>query len=339
MTHSNYWLPRWLYWIFHHHNQKNVPKPLPQHILNLHTAVDVLDVQWYPSDLESIYTAWLIGVNDFCDLPLTDSETNALVSLQQMVNGLETMQVVPRLPAIIPQLMHSLRDDTVGIAQLAQQIKRDPVLVGEVICLANSPYYRRQHKISSIEQAVLLLGQNGLRQLVSRIAFYPILNLRAGTITRLTSEHLWTQSEQCALICRCLADHKKVDTFAAYLAGLVANIGVLSGLHCLDQCFNVRASGVPRTPIFYTRFAQIAKQFSHRIVTEWTFPEPIILALREQTDVDATVPQSILGRIVSAGDHCSKYCLLKTPMRLLPMRLLVSTQQPFINHPCYSPFL
>ncbi|WP_200154575.1 HDOD domain-containing protein [Chromatium okenii] len=266
---------------------------------------------------------------------MTDLEANALDLLQQMVSGsLDTMQVVPRLPAIIPQLMHSLKDDTVGIAQLAQQIKRDPVLVGEVICLANSPYYRRQQKISSIEQAVLLLGQNGLRQLVSRIAFYPILNLRAGAITRLAGAHLWAQSEQCALICRCLADHKKVDTFAAYLAGLVANIGVLSGLHYLDQFLNIRASGVPHTPAFYTAFVQLAKQFSCRIVTEWQFPEPIILALYEQTHLRATAPCSTLGQIVSAGDHCSKYCLLKTPTRLP-----VTTQQPLINHPCYSPFL
>ena len=100
------------------------------------------------------YTAWLIGVNDFCDLAIElILKANALDLLQQMVSGnLDTMQVVPRLPAIVPQLMHSLKDDTIGIAQLAQQIKRDPVLVGEVIGLANSPYYRRQQKFQVLNR-------------------------------------------------------------------------------------------------------------------------------------------------------------------------------------------
>lgn len=333
MSVSTRQLVLWLKSLFslqHYHQSQSLP---PHDMTLKHVASDVLDVQWYPPQLDCDYTAWLIGVDTFFKQPLNDAESKALALLQQMVAGhIDTMQVVPRLPAIVPQLMHSLKDDSIGIAQLAQQIKRDPVLVGEVIGLANSPYYRRQHKILSIEQAVLLLGQSGLRQLVSRVAFYPILNLRgAGAITRLTGTHLWAQSEQCALVCRCLADYNKADTFAAYLAGLVANIGVLSGLHFVDQYLKI--NNVPHSEEFYTEFAKLAKQLSYRIVVDWNFPESITLAIHEQTALYATEDISILGQILSAGDHCSKYCMLKTHSRL-PV-----TTQPLTNHPCYSPFL
>jgi HD-like signal output (HDOD) protein len=327
----------WLHWFFHlrRHSQIELT-PLHCTTTAERAATDILDIQWYPQNLECEYTAWLLGVDSFREQTLTEMEMRALAELQQIVTGtVDTMQVVPRLPAIIPQLMQSLKDDSVSIAQLAQHIKRDPVLVGEVIGLSNSPYYRRQKKILSIEQAVLLLGQNGLRQLISRVAFYPIFNLRTGTMTHLTGTHLWAQSEQCALICRCLADHKKADTFAAYLAGLVANIGVLAGLHFIDQCLHIKTHGIPHAQEFYTEFIRLAKQFSYRIVTDWGFPEPVILAIYEQTDLYTVEPQSILGQILNAGDHCSKYCMLKAQARLPA----TTQQQPLINHPCYSPFL
>ena len=255
--------------------------------------INCLDWGWCPLNLERDYTAWLLDLEFFTPQPLSYAETEALTAFEQIVtSGRPLAHMMPRLPAIIPQLMQGLKDDNISGAQLARQIARDPVLVGEVIGLANTPYYRRCHKITSIEQAVLLLGQNGLRHLVSRVAFYPILNAHSRTMTRLNGTRLWNQSEHCALICRKIAEHEKMDAFAAYLAGLVSNVGLLVGLRVMDQLFTTNASSLLHSWAFYQVFIGLAKRLSCCIVTDWGFPKAVTQALFEQTEAHSVTMQT-----------------------------------------------
>lgn len=283
-------------------------------------------------DIDRYYHQWLVNIDAFVELPLNESEARALESFEQMVEGrTSSAHLVPRLPTVIPQLMRSLKDEKITGAQLAQQIARDPVLVGEVIRLANSPYYRRSHKIASIEQAVVLVGQNGLRQLIARVAFYPILNLRSGSMTRLAGSRIWNQSEKCAIVCRCLAEKNQADTFAAYLAGLVCNVGMMVGLHLMDQLLSTKEEGIPRSWDFYHIFTNCAARFSSRIVEEWGFPETVALAIREKAANEFNESMSPLGKILFVGDQYSKTSVLCEHHRM-PMDIDL---QAILIDPCY----
>ena len=107
--------------------------------------------------------------------------------------------LVPRVPAVIPQLLRSLRDDSMSGADLSRQLAQDVVLVAEVIREANSPYYRPAAPIKTIEGAVMLLGQNGMRMLLARVAFRPIISSQSGPFALQAAPLVWRQSEACAL--------------------------------------------------------------------------------------------------------------------------------------------
>jgi HD-like signal output (HDOD) protein len=291
------------------------------------------EIQWSAADLDRCYVQWLLDLDAFTEQPSNESETHALDSFTQMATGqTASAHLVPRLPTVIPQLMQSLKDEKMTGAQLARQISRDPVLVGEVIRLANSPYYRRSHKIASIEQAVVLVGQNGLRQLIARVAFYPILNLRSGSMTKRAGSKIWSQSEKCALVGRCLAEQRKEDVFSAYLAGLVSNVGMMVGLHLMDQLLSTKEEGIPRSWDFYHRFIHQAARFSHRIVEEWSFPETVALAIGELAERDSNEAISPLGKILSLSDRYSKISVLQEHRRVpAEIDLAAATADP-----CYA---
>lgn len=272
---------------------------------------------WNASEIDRYFHQWLVDLDAFVEQPLSDSEARALDTLEQMVTGkTSSTHLVPRLPTVIPQLMRDLKDEKMTGAQLARQISRDPALVGEVIRLANSPYYRRSQKIANIEQAVVLIGQDGLRQLISRVVFYPILNLRSGPLTRLAGARIWSQSEKCAVVCRCLANRNQADAFAAYLAGLVSKVGMIVGLHLMDQLLNTKQEGIPRSEDFYRVFLDLASRFSHRIVEDWGFPDAVVLAIGEQARRGVDEAFSPLGRILSLSDQYSKIGTLEEHCRL-----------------------
>jgi HD-like signal output (HDOD) protein len=282
---------------------------------------------------------WLLDLDVFDELSLSHSETQVLEAFEQLVTGQKSStNLVPRLPMVIPQLMRGLKDDTVTGAQLARQIARDPVLVGEVIRVANSPYYRRARKISSIEQAVVLLGRNGLHQLVARVAFYPIFNLKSGHVTNLAASRVWTQSERCAVVCHCLAEQLDQDVFSAYLAGLVSNVGLMVGFRLMDQVLDKQRDPIPSSRDFYRVFIEHSRRLSHRIIDEWNFPESVVRAIDEQAmpDPDAVRSRSWLGAILDVADQYSKFNLL-----VEKQRLPADEVDPLIliSEPCYRRLL
>jgi hypothetical protein len=85
--------------------------------------------------------------------------------------------LVPRIPELIPKLLRDLADDDVSTGSLARQVEQDLVLVAEVIREANSAYYRPLQAVKSLDAALMMIGQNGLRMLLARIAFRPLIRM------------------------------------------------------------------------------------------------------------------------------------------------------------------
>ncbi|MTW20783.1 HDOD domain-containing protein [Allochromatium palmeri] len=298
---------------------------------------DSIDLEPPPITVDRWFYPWLLDLDAFADLSLSPSESRVLDAFEQLVTGQQSSAtLVPRLPMVIPQLMRSLKDDTMTGAQLARQITKDPVLVGEVIRLANSPYYRRARKISNIEQAVVLLGRDGLHQLIARVAFYPIFNLKSGHVTNLAASRVWTQSERCALVCHCLAEEGGQDVFSSYLAGLVANVGLMVGFRLMDQVLDKQRDPIPNSEAFYSVFIERSRQLSHRIIEEWNFPESVIQAIDEQARLDQNAARSWLGAILTVADQYAKLHLLVEKQRLPEDEVDANA---FMSESCYRRLL
>lgn len=212
--------------------------------------------------------------------------------------------LVPRVPAVIPQLLGSLRDETLSGAELARQVAQDVVLVAEVIREANSPYYRPATPVKTIEGAVLLLGQNGLRMLLARVAFRPVIGNQSGRFARQAAPLVWTQSEQCALAASMLATERGANAFDAYLAGLMHNIGLIVAFRVIDQVMPpLVLAHLPDTPAFCAALLEQARALSSVIAAEWNFPDTVTTAI-------GTPRATPLGLALSLGDRVAKLRVL-----------------------------
>lgn len=212
--------------------------------------------------------------------------------------------LVPRVPAVIPQLLGSLRDETLAGAELARQVAQDVVLVAEVIREANSPYYRPATPVKTIEHALMLLGKNGLRMLLARVAFRPVIGMQSGRFARQAAPLVWTQSEQSALAASNLAGGLDANPFDAYLAGLMHNIGLIVAFRLIDRIVPAAPAAVlPDTPAFCAQLLEHARALSASIAAEWNFPETVVSAI-------ATPRATPLGLALALGDRVAKLRVL-----------------------------
>jgi HD-like signal output (HDOD) protein len=247
--------------------------------------------------IRSNYYSLILGVHSLTDVKLNRFESETGKRVGKLIKSRESREkLVPRLPAVIPQLMGSLRNENSSGADLARLIGKDASLVAEAIRMANSPYYRTVNKIKSLEQAILILGHSGVRHLVASAAFKPLLNTRKGHFTNLASEWIWRQSEYCAFSAQCLAKKYSIDPFEAYLAGLVHEVGAIVVLRTMDRIENI--DDAPRSYQFQQLFAKQSLRLSALIASEWEFPANVIQALDDQTTKADPAQMSVPGSVL-----------------------------------------
>ena len=286
-------------------------------------------------DVNANFSGWLFARSDYSDLQTSNAERDVLATLDEILESPQSgAQLVRRMPGVIPQVLQSLRTNDFSGAELSRKISHDVVLVAEVIRIANSSTYSKDDRISSIEHAVMVLGQNGLRHLITSVAFRPIVDLKSGHFNRLIAPRIWNHSQQCALAARLLAQQAGLNIFDAFLSGLIQNVGLIVALRVMDE---VAAGRVGLgSAAFCNALIAKARKLSASIGREWNFPVEVVVAIDEQAVVDRNVMLSPLGRNLMMADYLSKLNLLvqqdrQTPDISLTDGLSVSEQDCYVE--------
>lgn len=256
---------------------------LPDEMLPAHTQIHLEHEEsiWSPgADLELYFLKHLIPN----DTRLNEAEKTILTALERLCQSeWQGSKLIPRVPTVVPQLLKSLRDENVSDSTLAQYLAKDVLLVAELIAEVNSAYYSPPSKITSLDQAVRMLGINGLRMLVARVAFRPLIQLQSGSLANAAAPYIWQQSDWCASAAHMLAQQRGEDSFAAFLAGLTQSIGLMIALRTVDQ--SLIAHGLPESLNFRLRFLQTATLLSARMAKYWQFPPAVCSALVAQLPI------------------------------------------------------
>jgi len=169
-----------------------------------------------------------------------------------------------------------------------------------------------------------MLGQNGLRMLLARIAFRPIINMEADGFAHRAAPNVWSQSEKCALAASLVAPGLTAGVFESYLAGLMQNVGLMVAFRLADRvCENGK---VPRSSEFGVRLLASSRQLSAGIATHWDFPGPVADAIADADDPG----ESKLAQALALGDRIAKLRLLIDNYLLLPDdKLVTDSLDPF----------
>jgi HD-like signal output (HDOD) protein len=216
----------------------------------------------------------------------------------------EGASLVPRVPEVIPRLLSSLQDDDVSAIELSRQVGQDVLLVAEVIREANSAYYSPAVPVKSIEAAVMMLGQNGLRMLLARLAFRPVIKLHGEGFAKRAAPQVWSQSAKCALAASLIAPGLSAGVFESYLSGLMQNVGLMVAFRLCDRF--CEEGKIPGSSEFGIELLARGRQLSATIAAHWDFPGPVCEAIAQATD--AEVP--VLARVLSKADRMAKLRLL-----------------------------
>jgi len=73
---------------------------------------------------------------------------------------------IPSLPEVVTEVLRLLNDPGSEIQQFEDVLGKDPALVAKMLRVVNSPFYGLARPMTSIKEAVMVLGFRSLRSLV-----------------------------------------------------------------------------------------------------------------------------------------------------------------------------
>jgi putative nucleotidyltransferase with HDIG domain len=202
------------------------------------------------------------------------------------------------------------RED-VDTRQLTGLIARDQALTARLLRLANSAFFAVRSKVTTVQQAVTLLGFGRVRDLVLGLSVWGALDAKspAGRRWRTT---LWTHSATVAAASKLLAERAGLDGGAAFTAGLLHDVGKLVlGLRLGDSYWGMLDEAEERGESSAT-VEREAFQCHHGMVAGWLLqiwqlPPVLVDAVAHHHDalvsdhgVDLPLLVAVADRLVTA---------------------------------------
>ncbi|MGQ9503407.1 MAG: HDOD domain-containing protein [Thermogutta sp.] len=180
-------------------------------------------------------------------------------------------------PAVIWRVLQLLKDPDFDVRDVELLLEADPALSAAILRLVNSSAYGLPQKITSLRQAILLLGARSLRLAV--LSFGLVDRLTKGTPAKVY-EDFWRRALTTASTASRLAKtYGTTNADEAYCAGLLAELGVLV-LAQVDtrrytRVYLTHRHGEDLCPAEQARYAFDHATLGERLLVRWGLPQPL----------------------------------------------------------------
>lgn len=218
--------------------------------------------------------------------------------------------VIPPCPELLVALRKEMGKADPEPQVIADIAGRDVAMAASLIRTANSPFYARSRAVTSVSEALGLLGVRMTEKLLT--AF---LTRNAIRINSPVLEHFWETSTRRAMAMAHIArELYGVDADLAYTCGLFYHVGIPILMQGVKGYAGTLAEALARQDRSFTDTENAAHRTDHAVVgalvaRTWRLPSPIYLAVRLHHDFTvlraSSVPPEVCTLVAMAlvADH------------------------------------
>lgn len=235
---------------------------------------------------------------------------------------------VPQISKVIRILINQLSDPNVDLKETAKNVGKDQIISLKVLRLVNSASFGLSKKVSSIEEAVVLLGMTKLKTLVIASGIVSAL----PKIDNFDLKQFWLENFSTACYARWIANASGCNADIAFTAGLLNSLGtLLIHLGLPTEALEIEhhlKEGHSRPFLEKTRLNFTSQDVSAELCRRWKFSNDLILPVAQSIDPLATNPASKIACSV----HIARQISLCTSANMSKEDTLMLLSPLVINH-------
>lgn len=216
---------------------------------------------------------------------------------------------LPPLPGSTLRILNLIRDINASSRQMAAAVEYDPSLAARVLRMANSPIYSRQKNVSSINQAIDVIGTKSLYDIVmmgmASDAFAK--EIRGSVIGRT----IWEHSLAVALLARELSRMLGMrGTDEVFICGLLHDIGKIMLLRAdienYSQILNYKTEA---DMLNWERetFAYDHAEVGSLVAQGWRLPDDVCQSILNHHTASHTVQPLFITHLINIANLVANY--------------------------------
>lgn len=229
----------------------------------------------------------------------------------ELLTKAKTLRVLPTLSTVVDRVFEVLNDNNASFSELVDIVRYDQAISSKIISIANSAYYSRGVKIMSLQRAMLIIGLEELKYIVTCLVFMEGI-LRKLALKDEDLIALWRHSVYVAYAARVLSANTLVEEpEKVFTLALVHDIGKLILYMCRDDYHHLinGCNGRRRDLCSEERanFGIDHQEIGYYMSMKWRFPSEFGKVIRYHHDDKPMGECEALLRVVKKADIFSDF--------------------------------
>jgi putative nucleotidyltransferase with HDIG domain len=196
----------------------------------------------------------------------------------------ETIKVLPTLDAMMIELFRVINDRNGSFNQIFNIVRYDQAISSKIISIANSAYYNRGTRIGNLERAMIVIGIEETKNIITCLAFLGEI-LNRWNLTQRDLARLWMHSLMVAYTAKSLADKTMVDEpEKAFTVSILHDIGKVVfytfGDRYRGMVNEARREGKEIHTLEKETFGVDHQEVGYLMSVKWRFPEEYSTVIR-----------------------------------------------------------
>ncbi len=219
------------------------------------------------------------------DLNQNDSSENYYIPKEKLESILSKIEDLPTLPAVIQRILQLINDPKATTKQIGSIITSDQSLTAKTLKLVNSAFYGFAKKITTVDQAIVIIGFNAVKNLAISASVFDIfkkLNQRSS----FDRYGFWTHCVGTAFIAKQISEDTKIgNPGEIFVSALLHDIGkIILDIYFPDEMNKILYNSSNKNISFYQSEEEIFG-FTHPEVgfllsKKWNLPENLYIPIR-----------------------------------------------------------
>jgi len=241
-------------------------------------------------------------------------------SLDDAKKMLTQIKELPSLPFVATKLMELTASPTTTMKQMEDVILKDPAVASKVLRYSNSALYGRAGQITSMTDALVLLGFSTVKTIVIASS---VKSMHSSTARGYSAagKTLWAHSVETGIAARLLAKRKKKQLVEeAFIVGLLHDIG--------KSVIEAKLPGAVRNLIALKKGGELTfEEVEQRVLginhselgailcRKWNFPDVLEQAILHHHSPNNNKKEPILSHLAKVSDAISYHLSSQPTMR------------------------
>jgi len=221
------------------------------------------------------------------------------------------VEKMPAFPKSVQRILELSRDINCQPKELVMVIEKDPVMTMKLLRLLNSAFYSFPRQITSVNQSVVYLGLNTIKNMAITFTAMGVLPEKnsAGFDIQSYLLHSLTTATLTRMICQKFGGEDTVDPADCYIAGLLHDFGKVVFAQFMPIEFkDALALSSEQSISLHAAEKQIIgadhSLVGAMLVGKWQFPESLADTIRHHHSED--LPKNTVQRCLFVADQISK---------------------------------